>query len=68
MWFLLAIRGTNAIIVPFPILIEWIDWVRFTCYTGALNGVLFTVACGALIITIRAILGKEPGLIEMEVV
>lgn len=68
MWFLLAIRGTNAIIVPFPILIEWIDWVRFTWYTGALNGVLFTVACGALIITIRAILGKEPGLIEMEVV
>jgi hypothetical protein len=42
--------------------------VRFTWYTGALNGVLFTVACGALIITIRAILGKEPGLIEMEVV
>ncbi|MHA2069184.1 MAG: hypothetical protein ACXABY_32900 [Candidatus Thorarchaeota archaeon] len=67
MWFLLAIRGTNAIIVPYPILIDWIDWVRFTLYTGALNGVLFTVACGAVIISIRAFLGREPGLIEMEV-
>ena len=67
MWFLLSIRGTNALIVPYPILIEWIDWVRFTLYTGALNGVLFTVACGAVIISIRALLGKEPGLIEMEV-
>jgi len=67
MWFLLAIRGTNAIIVPYPFLIEMIDWVRFTLYTGALNGVLFTVACGAIVISIRSILGREPGLIEMEV-
>ena len=67
MWFLIAIRGTNAIIVPYPFLIEAIDWVRFTLYTGALNGVLFTVACGAIIISIRALLGREPGLIEMEV-
>jgi hypothetical protein len=67
MWFLLTIRGTNALIVPYPFLIEWIDWVRFTLYAGALNGVLFTVACGAVIISIRALLGREPGLIEMEV-
>lgn len=67
MWFLLAIRGTNALIVPYPFLIDWIDWVRFTLYTGALNGVLFTVATGAIIISIRALLGREPGLIEMEV-
>lgn len=67
MWFLLAIRGTNAIIVPYPALIEIIDWVRFTIYTGALNGVLFTVACGAVVISIRSLLGREPGLIEMEV-
>jgi len=67
MWFLLAIRGTNAIIVPYPFLIEFIDWVRFTLYTGALDGVLFTVAAGAVIISIRSFLGREPGLIEMEV-
>jgi hypothetical protein len=67
MWFLLAIRGTNAIIVPYPFLIDAIDWVRFTLYNGALMGVLFTVACGAIIISIRALLGREPGLIEMEV-
>lgn len=67
MWFLLAIRGTNAIIVPYPYLIEVIDWVRFTLYTGALDGVLFTVACGAIIISIRSLIGREPGLIEMEV-
>ncbi len=57
-----------------PILVQtvpgidtFVDWLRTTLYTGALRGVLVTVAVGSFVLSLRALVGREPGLIEAEI-
>ena len=68
MWLLWTWRDTPVLMNATPWIEDVVDWIRFTLYTGALRGILFTVAIGSVIISIRALLGREPGLIEAEVV
>lgn len=67
MWFLWTIRDNPILQAWLPPMVPAVDWVRATFYTGLLQGVLFTVACGALIIAMRVLTGREPGIIEAEV-
>lgn len=66
-WFLWTIRDNPIVLSWLPFMGPAVDWVRATFYTGLLQGVLFTVACGALIIAMRVLTGREPGIIEAEV-
>ena len=67
MWALWTIRDNPILLSLVPFMGPAVDWVRATFYTGILQGVLFTVACGALIIAMRVLIGREPGIIEAEV-
>ena len=67
MWGLWTIRDNPILLSFVPFMGPAVDWVRATFYTGILQGVLFTVACGALIIAMRVLIGREPGIIEAEV-
>jgi hypothetical protein len=66
-WFMWTIRDNPIVLSWVPFMGPIVDWVRATFYTGLLQGVLFTVACGALIIAMRVLIGREPGIIEAEV-
>ncbi len=66
-WFLWTIRDNPIVLSWMPAMGPAVDWVRATFYNGLLQGVLFTVACGALIIAMRVLIGREPGIIEAEV-
>jgi hypothetical protein len=66
-WFLVTIRDTPILVQYVPGIDQAVDWIMATLYTGALRGVLITVAVGSMILAMRALIGREPGLIEAEV-
>jgi len=66
-WFLWTIRDAPVVLSWVPFVGPVVDWLRITVYSGILQGVLFTVACGAMVIAMRVLIGREPGIIEAEV-
>lgn len=66
-WFILVFRDTPILVQLVPGIDTVADWILTTIYRGTLSGVLFTVAIGAVVLTMRALLGREPGLIEAEI-
>jgi hypothetical protein len=66
-WFLWTFRDMPILVQLVPGIDTFVDWLRQTLYTGALRGVLITVAVGSFVLSLRALIGREPGLIEAEI-
>jgi hypothetical protein len=66
-WFLWVFRDMPILVSFVPGIDTFVDWLRLTLYTGALRGVLITVAVGSFVLSLRALIGREPGLIEAEI-
>jgi hypothetical protein len=66
-WFLWMFRDMPMLVGVVPGIDTFVDWLRQTLYTGALRGVLITVAVGSFVLSLRALIGREPGLIEAEI-
>ncbi len=66
-WFLWTWRDMPILVQTLPGIDTVVDWLRVTLYAGALRGVLVTVAVGSFILSLRALIGREPGLIEAEI-
>jgi hypothetical protein len=66
-WFLWTFRDIPILVSFVPGIDTFVDWLRQTLYTGALRGVLITVAVGSFVLSLRALIGREPGLIEAEI-
>ena len=66
-WFLWVFRDMPILVSLVPGIDNFVDWLRQTLYTGALRGVLITVAVGSFVLSLRALIGREPGLIEAEI-
>lgn len=66
-WFMWTWRDMPILVQTVPGIDTFVDWLRQTLYTGALRGVLVTVAVGSFVLSLRALIGREPGLIEAEI-
>jgi len=66
-WFLWVWRDMPILVSTVPGIDTFVDWLRVTLYTGCLRGVLITVAVGSFVLSLRALVGREPGLIEAEI-
>jgi hypothetical protein len=66
-WFLIMFRDTPILVAAVPGIDTAVDWMLATLYTGSLRGVLITVCVGSLVLAMRALIGREPGLIEAEI-
>lgn len=66
-WFMWTWRDMPILVQTVPGIDTFVDWLRVTLYTGALRGVLVTVAVGSFVLSLRALVGREPGLIEAEI-
>jgi hypothetical protein len=60
-------RDTPILVAAVPGIDTVVDWMLATLYTGSLRGVLITVCVGSLVLAMRALIGREPGLIEAEI-
>ena len=66
--FLLAVLwNTPHAAVTFPPFVTIGEWLGNVPHTAASRGAVLCAAVGATILGIRALLGREPGLIELEV-
>jgi hypothetical protein len=67
-WFFITLREMASVVVFFPQIEAIGDWIMKTPYMASNRGVMIAAGIGIVILAVRALVGKEPGLIEMEVV
>jgi hypothetical protein len=67
-WFFITLREMATVVVFFPQIEAIGDWIMKTPYMASNRGVMIAAGIGIVILAVRALVGKEPGLIEMEVV
>lgn len=65
-WFFIVLREMATMVVFFPQIEVIGDWIMKTPYMASNRGVMIAAGIGIVILAIRALVGKEPGLIEME--
>jgi len=66
-WLFTVFRELSVIIAIYPPLYDIGTWVEAVPNTAVQRAALAAAGVGTLILGVRAIVGKEPGLIEMEV-
>ena len=66
-WFLIVLREMPTVVVFFPIFETIGDWIMKTPYMASNRGVMIAAGIGIVILAVRALVGKEPGLVEQEV-
>jgi hypothetical protein len=66
-WLLICFREMPTVVVLFPFTETIGDWIMKTPYMASNRGVMIAAGIGIVILSVRALVGKEPGLVEMEV-
>jgi len=66
-WLFLVFRELSVIVAVYPPLYDIGTWIEAVPNAAAQRAALAAAGVGTLILGVRAIVGKEPGLIEMEV-
>jgi hypothetical protein len=66
-WLLPTLRSAQLFTYLFPWLNPISDWLMKGVVTTVMRASMLAAACGAVILTARALVGREPGLIELEV-
>jgi hypothetical protein len=66
-WLLVCFREMPTVVVLFPFTESIGDWIMKTPYMASNRGVMIAAGIGIVILAVRALVGKEPGLVEMEV-
>jgi hypothetical protein len=66
-WLFLVFRELSVIVAVYPPLYDIGTWIESVPNAAAQRAALAAAGVGTLILGVRAIVGKEPGLIEMEV-
>jgi len=67
-WLLTYMRELSFFVFIFPPMALIGDWIEMFPFAAASRALLLSTAVGACIIAARALLGREPGLIDMEMV
>jgi len=67
-YFFTFFREMTIVTTYFPQAVVIGDWIEKVPYATAMRAVTIITAVGTLIVALRALAGKEPGMIEMEVV
>ena len=67
-WAVVFLRNASLGILVLPQLALVGDWIEVYAFAAASRALLLSTAVGACIIAARAIVGREPGLIDMEMV
>jgi len=60
------LRGMTVITYNYPQVFAVAEWVEKVAYSSATRAATVVLAVGSLILAIRALVGREPGIIEME--
>jgi len=67
-WLLTYLRELSVATLIFPPFALVGDWIEMFPFAAASRALLLSTAVGACVIAARALLGREPGLIDMEMV
>lgn len=67
-WLITFLRNMSLAVFLVPPIAFLGDWVEVYAFAAASRALLLSTAVGACIIAARAIVGREPGLIDMEMV
>lgn len=67
-WVLACLREMPAVVVFFPWAETIGDWIMRVPFTAANRGVMITAGIGVVVLAVRALIGREPGLVEQEIV
>jgi hypothetical protein len=66
-WILSYFRETSSLVTYLPIFLHIGDWIMTVPLNSVMRGALVVAATGGTVLGVRAILGREPGLVEAEV-
>jgi len=64
--FVYSLRNITSWTASFPVFVDIATWLQLVPVAGAMRGAYIAAAVGLVIICIRAIIGREPGLAEAE--
>jgi hypothetical protein len=67
-WTVIAWRDTPIFVSAMPWLLPVGDWLRAVLYTGAQRGLLISISIATIVLALRALLGREKGIIDLETV
>jgi hypothetical protein len=67
-WFLCLVHDLPLWTATIPVVAPIAEVIMDIPYVAAQRGILLASATGTVILGIRALIGKEPGLLEMEAV
>lgn len=67
-WLFISFRELSSIVAIWPPFYDIGTWIEGVPNTAAQRAMLATTGLGAIVLGVRAIVGKEPGMIEVEAV
>jgi hypothetical protein len=67
-WLLTYLRELSLPVYLFPPMALIGDWIELYAFAAASRALLLSTAIGACIIAARALVGREPGLVDMEMI
>ena len=65
-WLLICLREMGAVVAYIPQFEAIGDWIMKVPYMASNRGAMIAAGIGVVVLAIRALVGREPGLIEME--
>lgn len=65
-WFLSSLVQLNFLFALYPQLINLSNWISLVMFASVMRAVVGAAGVGACILALRVLVGKEPGLVEME--
>ena len=63
---MVCLREMGAVVAYIPQFEVIGDWIMKVPYTASNRGAMIAAGIGVVVLAIRALVGREPGLIEME--
>lgn len=67
-WLFISFRELSSIVAVWPPFYDIGTWIEGVPNTAAQRAMLATTGLGAIVLGIRALVGREPGMIEVEAV
>jgi hypothetical protein len=67
-WILTYFRETSSLVTFFPPFLSIGDWIMAVPHNAVMRAALVVAATGSTVLGVRAIVFREPGLVEAEVV